>query len=499
MTDTDDDTPDLVLFEGRNLNWSVDMVLRPKDMASKPKTDPVEEIKQVDAIQCGSEARKQFGFADGYRNLNHGQCFDELCSQSDNIDTSIGSFGTYPLAVRKAFRYYQELSEERPDAFIRYDYPKLLDQSRQAVADYLHAPVEGCVFVSNATTGINTVLRGLVYQPGDVIVYFATIYGACGKTVSYITETTPAESRKIEYTYPVSDKELCNSFERAIEEIRAEGKNPRIAIYDTIASLPGVRMPFEELTKLCRKHKVLSCVDGAHSVGGIPMNIRELDPDFYVSNCHKWLYVPRGCAIFYVAERNHHLIRSTLPTSHGFEPRPVQGEAALPNPLPPSAKTPFITNFEFVGTMDNSPFLCVPGAIEWRKKIRWNDLSGDEAIYAYNAHIAREAGELLASKFGTEVMENEEQTLTKCVFSNVRLPLSFQNDAHGNVDEAIKIAQWIAKTLVEEYDTFIAIIFYGDAFWVRLSGQVYLTLEDFEWAAETLLALCEGVRSGLWR
>lgn len=80
MSDSDEQPPDLVLFEGRNLDLSVNMVLRPKDMATKPKTDPVEEIKQIDAIQCGLEARKQFSFADGYRNLNHGNRYHDVCS-----------------------------------------------------------------------------------------------------------------------------------------------------------------------------------------------------------------------------------------------------------------------------------------------------------------------------------------------------------------------------------------------------------------------------------
>jgi len=260
-------------------------------------------------------------------------------------------------------------------------------------------------------------------------------------------------------------------------------------------------MPFAQLTELCRKNNILSCIDGAHSTGGIPLNLLALDPDFYVSNCHKWLFVPRGCAIFYVAERNHALMRSTLPTSHGFVPLPTEeeeGEAKIPNPLPPSSKSDFVTAFEFVGTLDNSPFLSVPAALEWRKKLRWKDMSGEEAIYSYIAHNAHQAGEILASKFGTEVLDNEEKTLTNCFFSNVRLPLSFANDAHGSRDEAVKIAQWIAKVLVEEYDTFIAVIFYGDAWWVRLSGQVYLTEQDWEWAAEVLVGLCQGVRSGEW-
>lgn len=134
----------------------------------------------------------------------------------------------------------------------------MLDESRKAVAELLNAPVEGTVFVPNASTGTDTVLRNLVYQPGDVIIYFATIYGACGKAVNYITETTPATSRQIEYTYPLSDSELCSRFENVVKEIKAEGKKPRLAIYDTVVSQPGVRVPYERLTELCRQYGILS-------------------------------------------------------------------------------------------------------------------------------------------------------------------------------------------------------------------------------------------------
>lgn len=144
--------------------------------------------------------------------------------------------------------------------------------------------------VPNATTGINTVLRNLVFKEGDVIIYFATIYGACEKTVSYITETTPAEAFKIQYSYPVSDSSLLSSFEDAIRTIRQQGKNPRIAIYDTVVSLPGVRVPYEQLTAICKREKVLSCIDAAHAIGMLSareLDLSKLQPDFFVSNCHK--------------------------------------------------------------------------------------------------------------------------------------------------------------------------------------------------------------------
>lgn len=393
--------------------------------------------------------------------------------------------------------HYQDMSEARPDAFIRYDYPKLLDKSREAIADYLHVPSSTCVFVPNATTAMNTVLRNLVYKPGDVIIYFATIYGACEKTVEYITETTPAESHRLSYTYPVSDSHLCALLEGAISDIKASGKTPKVAIFDTIVSLPGLRMPFERFTALCHKHNVFSCIDGAHSIGHEPFDLTALDPDFFFSNCHKWLYVPRGCAVLYVPERNQDLMRSTLPTSHGFTPLPKEGQV-INNPLPPTGKSAFITNFEFVGTMDNSPYLCVPAALEWRSRLTWNGQRGEEAIMAYTAHLARSTGHIVSSALRTEVMDNAEATLTACNFTNVRLPLSYADIAGGDHARAVEVAQWIAKVLVEDYDTFIAIIFYAEAWWVRLSAQVYLIKEDFEWGAGVLGKVCERVQAGEW-
>lgn len=423
-----------------------------------------------------------------------------------------GSFGTYPTPIRPVLRDFQERSERRPDAFIRYEYGKRLDESREAIAKYLHAPTSTCVFVPNATTGVNTALRNLVYHPGDVIIYFATIYGACGNCITLLTETTPVESRCVEYTYPLTDDELCARFEKIVADVKTEGKTPRIAVFDTIAALPGVRVPFERLTALCKSHSILSCIDGAHAVGHLPINLSSLDPDFFISNCHKWLSVPRGCAVFYVHERNQHLIRTTLPTSWGFTALPSEEEGGrAANPLPPSGKSAFVTNFEFVGTIDNSPYLCVPAAISWRSKIRWNGLRGEEAIFAHNQHLARRAGVIISEILGTEVMRNaplpsfndrvgeDRDTLGLCNFAMIRLPLSFQSVVEGDAAAAQKVAQWIVKALVEEYGTFVAIVFYVEGWWVRSSAEIYLVEEDFAWGGRVLKEVCRRVDNGEWK
>lgn len=186
-------------------------------------------------------------------------------------------------------RGFQDAAEARPDAFIRYEYPKLLDESREAIGSILNAPVETLVFVPNATTGVNTVLRNLRFETGDHILFFDTIYGACEKTVAYITETTPAQSIKIQYTYPVEDDWLVSEFRKEVQDVKNSGGRVKLAIFDTVVSNPGVRMPFERLIAACKELGVMSLVDGAHGVGHVHLDLTSLDPDFFVSNCHKYV------------------------------------------------------------------------------------------------------------------------------------------------------------------------------------------------------------------
>lgn len=57
----------------------------------------------------------------------------------------------------------------------------------------------------------------------------------------------------------------------------------------------------------------------------------------------------------------------------------------------------------------------------------------------------------------------------------------------------------MARMLVEEYNTFMALLIHDDTFYARVSSTVYLTLADYEFGAKVLGELCERVRQGAWR
>ncbi|TKX24140.1 hercynylcysteine sulfoxide lyase-1 [Elsinoe australis] len=434
-------------------------------------------------VECGEEARKHFPFDDQYLNLNH------------------GSFGAIPSSVRDLQREHQDASEARPDIYIRYTYPPLLSRSRSLLATYLSAPKSSLVIVPNATTALNTILRNLTFAPSDVGLYFSTIYSAIEKTLLYLAESTPLRLHRISLTYPLSDAKILDLTTDAMTRLRSVGLNPRFLLFDTVSSVPGVCVPYAALTRLCREQNVLSIVDGAHSAGQIPLNLTALDPDFFVSNLHKWLYVPRPCCVLYVPERNQGSMRSSLPTSHGFVPKGAKG---LNNPLPKvegEELSEFVGNFEFIGTRDSSAYVCVERALEWRSKVSWGQRKGEEALMGYLVNQAREAGRVVSEILGTEVLENENRTLGECAFSNVRLPLKYAElVGGGEVDfgKVLGVARWMEKILVDEFNTFVAIFWHGDSLWVRLSAQIYLTLDDWEKAGRWLKETCERARGRKW-
>ncbi|KAK1751347.1 pyridoxal phosphate-dependent transferase [Echria macrotheca] len=447
--------------------------------ATHPAADtdtPQPETNAATTIPFGREMRRLFNFAPGYTPLNH------------------GSFGTIPRAVLEhRFQILRDW-EARECVYNLLTYPAKLAASRAAVAPFLGADPGEVVLATNATSATNTVLRNLKFEADDVIVYPETVYGACRKTVQSLEEMTPVRGVEIPVVYPVEDDELVEMFRDAVKGLREQGKNVRVAIFDTIASRPGVRVPWERIVGVCREMGVLSLIDGAHGIGHIDLtHVGEVKPDFFVTNCHKWLFTPRGSAVLYVPFANQYLLTTNLPTSHGYlDPVTRQSKASSQY---------FADLFTFNATTDVTPHLAIPEAIRFRRDL----CGGEPAIREYCAKLAREGGDRAALLLGTEVMDNKSGSLRAgCAFANIRLPLKIIDDEDEDEEgvpraEVDRMIGWFYDTTARDFDTYLQTFYYAGAVWTRLSAQVYLDVKDFEWAAGTIKELCVRVRRGEWR
>ncbi|KAI2465003.1 putative aminotransferase family protein [Annulohypoxylon bovei var. microspora] len=419
----------------------------------------------------GAAFRKQhFAFGPHYTPLNH------------------GSYGAIPVPVRNAHEAFRAEVDAAPDPFIALQFHDRLAPQRALAAKVLNCPdVDELVFVTNATTGSDTVLKNLRWEKGDVVLCYELVYESLGHGLSWLEEAHSVDVHVVRVAWPVADEELVKTMVDAARSINAElGRRVRLAVVDTIVSMPGLRVPFEKMVPALQAEGALVLVDGAHGIGHVDIDLAELKPDFFVTNLHKWFFVPRGCAAFYVPKKHQHLIRTTLPTGHKFRARKKLGQTCDDDD--------FVEMFDFVGTDDTTAWLCVEAALNFRN----NTCGGESAIQSYCHTVAQQSAAVAAEILGTSIMDCPGSCLRDCAFANVRLPLELGTDGPGKIDpaHAYKVSDWFKKTGFRESGTYFQTVFYRGVWWWRISGMVYVEVEDFRKGAEVLKGLCERVRNG---
>jgi L-cysteine/cystine lyase len=62
----------------------------------------------------------------------------------------------------------------------------------------------------------------------------------------------------------------------------------------------GLVLPLSAIAELCHARSILVAVDGAQSVGVLPLNLSQLGVDFYAFTAHKWWCAPLGVGGLYV-------------------------------------------------------------------------------------------------------------------------------------------------------------------------------------------------------
>lgn len=388
---------------------------------------------------------------------------------SDNtfVPVNHGSFGLPPQCVVDEYVKRFNLDIASPDTFIRITQPKEYLQALKATAEVLKCSYKRLAFVDNATSGVNTVLRSYPFQKGDKIVMPSTTYGACANTVRFLQLTLGVDFEVVELEFPLENGEIVAAFRNVFSKSKTT-----MALFDTVVSMPGVKLPYQELTELCREFGVLSMVDGAHSIGLIPMDLSELKPDFYTSNLHKWLYLPRGCAVLYVDPKHFRTIQ-TMPVSHSYVDKDAElTEEQLDNLL--------VSKFTFYGSKCFSAIACVETAIKFRQ----DQCGGEEAIQNYGESLARQVGALTEKLWpGSSVIENKEGTLVTAMVT-VFVPIEeMAPDFNPKDPKAVaEFIEFVSRHQIEKFNTFVPFGEHAGRMLVRFSCQTYNELSDFEYA-----------------
>lgn len=291
-----------------------------------------------------------------------------------------GSFGSCPLEV---LDYQNELRlrlERQPVRFLQRELESRMDKARSRLAEFIGSDADDLVFVSNATSGVNTVLRSIDIQPGDELLVTDHEYNACRNALNYSAEKNGAKVVTISLPFPLKSKDEV--IEAVLSHVSVK---TRLLLIDHVTSPTALVLPVAEIVKHFEERGIETLVDGAHAPGMIPLNMEQLGATYYTGNCHKWICAPKSAGFLYVRRDRQKAIRP-LAISHGAN-------------SPRTDRSRFQIEFAWTGTRDPSAILSVPHAIDTMSRM----VSGGwSAVMERNRALALAARNVLCLTFNLD-------------------------------------------------------------------------------------------------
>jgi isopenicillin-N epimerase len=369
-----------------------------------------------------------------------------------------GSFGACPRAVLQRQSEFRERMEAEPVRFLTNELQPLLDESRDRLARLLNTRAENLVFVPNATTGVNAVVRSLEFRAGDEILTTNQDYNACRNALRAAAEKAGARVVVAPAPFPLRDEgQIIDAILTSVTD------RTRLAMIDHVTSPTAVIYPIAKIVRALEERGIDTLVDGAHAPGMVAVDLDALRPAYYTGNCHKWLCAPKGSAFLYVRPDRQERIQPTT-ISHGYNTsRP--GRNALH------------TGFDWVGTIDPTAWLCVGMAADWCSTLLPRGFSD---LMDRNRALAIKARRILCESLNVDFPCPEEMLGS---MATIQLPARFQTMPAGS--QGIDPLQ---LKLFDQYAIEVPIMNWGEPRqrYLRISAHAYNSREQYSYLASAL-------------
>ena len=222
------------------------------------------------------------------------------------------------------------------------------EEARQRVADFLGAAsANEIIFTKGATDSINMLAFSFGeahIHEGDEIIISQMEHHSNIVPWQMLCERKKAVLKVI----PLKD-DLSLDIDAFQALITPKTKLVSIA---HVGNVLGIINPVEQIIRIAHNHHIPVCIDGAQSAPHLPINLQQLDCDFFVCSAHK-MYGPTGLGVLYGKEQ---LLNNLPPAEGGGEMiEHVRFEHTTYNTLPYKfeAGTPnFIGSHAFAAALD---------------------------------------------------------------------------------------------------------------------------------------------------
>lgn len=311
------------------------------------------------------------------------------------------------------------------------------------------------------------------------MVVFNTVYGAVATAVQELLCAPTGASLKV---LELPDKLTAPHQVVQLLDNHLQGSTAaKVAVFSHVTSPTAIVLPVLELIRVCRAHGVLVVVDGAHSLGQLPLRLDSLQPDFYVTNGHKWLCNVRGAGLLYALPPYHALL-AAHPPCHTWGRRSSKDVA---NSLQAA--------YVWQGTADYSAMFGMRLAVRVLKAL--DGAPHESVLYGRGAkgrvlsrqhELVHLAAQTLTARWGTHTLVPADGVLTAFMLV-VALPPPFA--------EPSPLAASVHDLLLTVYGLEVPVFTYRGRRYVRVSLHVYNELAEVEILADAVQQLADEERA----
>ena len=217
-----------------------------------------------------------------------------------------------PVVDAVAQRFAREMQDGPTTRGVYRETMELRMDMREDVAALLGADVEEILLTQNTTEGINIVVNGIGWAPGDIVVTTSVEHGSGLVPAYYLRQRHGVELRVVETSATDAAAIVEEKFQTALRG------GAKLVILSHISYSTGQLFPLAAIQRAAHAAGARVLVDGAQTMGHLPLDMHALDADYYAVPAHKWLLGPDGIGALFIRRE---LIAN-------LEPAVVAGRAA---------------------------------------------------------------------------------------------------------------------------------------------------------------------------
>ena len=373
----------------------------------------------------------------------------EFLLAAEFIHLNHGSYGAVPRHVLAEQDRLRAHIERDATTYFQDEFPQAIRRMAGVAASHFGGSANDWVFCENATAAVNSILASLPLLAGDELVTTSHAYGAVAKAMRIWAERCGGKVVRAEIPSIVeSEDEIVAAIEYAFTP------RTKLLVTDHITSATAIVFPVARIVEAAHRANVPVLIDGAHAPGHIALDVPSIGAEWYAGNAHKWLFAPKGCGLLWTAPAQQDLTRPAV-LSHGSPDGYTQA-------------------FDWIGTRDITPWLCLEAAIAAHENF------GGAFLMARNRALADEGAAHVAGAFNGTTSAPPE---LRGAMASIRL---------GPAPAQPEKSRILRQRLVKEFGIVVPVFAFADQLWVRISAQIYNEIEDYDRLAGALRKALSG-------